>query len=413
MWAGRSRAVLAGVPAKQRCPNCHEPHDISVHVTGQRIPCRRCGLRFEVLRRDVVASEEDGSAGRRAEAARPEHSREEDGSAGRRAEAARPEHSKTLGSPPTTPAAPLPSYLEQTVPQGRTAAGSGLFGAPSIAESARPLEIPGFELIEVIGRGGMGEVWRARQLSLGREVALKMLAAQLAGEPDFVRRFEKEATALAALSHPHIVAIYDRGSSSGVYYLVMELVTGPSLREKMAGGALPAAEALGICAQILLAMDYAHARGIVHRDLKPENILLGTGEGCKVADFGLAAVLGGDSLFQVTKPKVAMGTLSYMAPEQRRDAHAVDGRADLYSVAVVLYELLTGELPVGRFLLPSQRVPRLDARIDGVLERALAPAPAVRYQTARELGAALAAASDPGAAPSERGLFRWLKRLRS
>jgi serine/threonine-protein kinase len=154
-------------------------------------------------------------------------------------------------------------------------------------------------------------------------------------------------------------------------------------------------------------MDYAHHRGIVHRDLKPENILLAAGNHAKVADFGLAAILGRESSLQVTRPSVAMGTLSYMAPEQRKDAHGVDGRADLYSVAVILYEMLMQELPVGRFQLPSRRLPKLDKRIDDILEKALAPEPAGRFQTAKELAAALASLDKGDGAPAGfRGWFR-------
>lgn len=258
----------------------------------------------------------------------------------------------------------------------------------------------------------MGEVWRARQLSLGREVALKTLDPRLAAEPDFIRRFEKEAAALATLSHPHIVTIFDRGHTAEVYYLVMEYVPGPSLRARLGSGTLGVPEALRCGAQILLAMECAHGLGIVHRDLKPENILLGLGECCKVADFGLATVVGRDSFVNLTKPAVAMGTLSYMAPEQRRDAHGVDGRADIYSVAVMLYEMLTGELPLGRFPLPSERLPKLDGRIDAVLERALTPDPAARFQTARAFATALAATVFRPEAGTASGLRSWIRRLR-
>ena len=240
---------------------------------------------------------------------------------------------------------------------------------------------------------------------------MKTLATHLADEPDFVRRFEKEATALATLSHPNVVAIFDRGSFGGVYYLVMEFVTGPSLREHMTTGGQGPDWAIEVTLQLLSALDYAHPRGIVHRDLKPENILLAAGKLAKVADFGLAAILGRESSLQVTRPAVAMGTLAYMAPEQRKDAHSVDGRADLYSVAVILYEMLTHELPVGRFQLPSRRLPKIDKRIDDILDQALAPDPAARYQTAKELAAALAALDRGDGAPV--GLRGWLKKLRS
>ncbi len=350
------------MPIVQRCPNCHAPHDVSVHVTGQRIPCRRCGLRFEVVRSDVSVLRAPRSTGE-----------------------------------PSPPPSPRPA-----------APGDALAGTLPGSPPATPLRIPGYELTAVLGRGGMGEVWRARQLSLGRAVAVKTLAAHLADEPDFVRRFDKEAVALAALSHPHVVSIFDRGAAGGLYYLVMELIEGPSLRERT-GKPIAAPAAFGLVAQVLSALDYAHRRGVVHRDLKPENILLASGDHAKVADFGLAAILGRGSNLHVTRPAVAMGTPSYMAPEQRRDARSVDGRADLYSVAVILYELLVGELPAGRFVLPSTRNDGVGPRLDAVLEKALDADPARRYQTAPELAAALAAATGPVQPRGLRGWFEWLR----
>ncbi|HUB06662.1 MAG TPA: serine/threonine-protein kinase [Myxococcales bacterium] len=397
----------------QRCPNCREPHDVSVYVSGQRIPCRRCGLKFDVVRSDVPprASSLDRPSPAVAAPLPPRKAvvtapwgEKADPPATAPLGVARPLPAFT-STPAARPAAreaqrSLPVSLEETAAPGAAAAPAG----------PTPPAIPGFELLAVVGRGGMGEVWRARQLSLGREVAIKTLASHLAEERDFVRRFEKEATALASLAHPNVVAIFDRGSAGGIYYLVMEFVAGPSLRERMVAGGLPPEGALEVIAQVLAAMEYAHGRGIVHRDLKPENILLAEGQLAKVADFGLAAILGRESSLQVTRPSVAMGTLSYMAPEQRRDAHAVDGRADLYSVAVILYELLTGELPLGRFQLPSRRAPKVDRRVDAVLEKALDPDPDARYQNARDLAAALAAL-DRGE-PVASGLRGWLRRKR-
>ncbi len=399
------------MPLVQRCPNCRESHDVSVYVTGQRIPCRRCGLKLEVVRSDVPPVKPSAAVAaplppRRAPVTAPWGDRPD--------EETRP----ALGV-----ARPMPPPVFSSTPAARPAAREGARAASAALESTNPHQdqvalpggpkapiIPGFELRGVVGRGGMGEVWKARQLSLGREVAVKILAAHLAEERDFVRRFEKEATALATLAHPNVVAIFDRGCASGIYYLVMEFVAGPSLREKMTAGPPAPAFAFDVIGQVLAAMDYAHALRIVHRDLKPENILLAGGGLAKVADFGLAAILGRESSLQVTRPAVAMGTLSYMAPEQRRDAHAVDGRADLYSVAVILYELLTGELPIGRFQLPSRKSPGVDRRVDAVLERALDPEPDARYQTAGELAAALVALEREQ--PAGAGLRSWLRRRR-
>jgi len=257
---------------------------------------------------------------------------------------------------------------------------------------ASPRQLPGFELTELLGRGGMGEVWRARQLSLGREVAIKILSRDLAQDPDFVKRFDLEASALTSLSHPHVVSIIDRGHHDGVLYFAMELVEGKSLRERLSLGALPVEEVFRLLAQILSALGHAHKKGIVHRDLKPENVLLDEQGTVKVVDFGLAAMAGLRVEDRITRSAVAMGTVSYMAPEQRRDAHAVDHRADLYSTGVVLYELLTGDVPVGAYEPPSRSRVGLARAVDAVVERALAPEPEQRFQSAAEMASALAGA---------------------
>jgi serine/threonine protein kinase len=248
---------------------------------------------------------------------------------------------------------------------------------------------PGYLLLDLLGRGGMGEVWRARQLSLEREVAVKILSPELAEEPAFIRRFDIEAAALSALSHPNVVAIIDRGTFKGTFYFVMEYARGKSLREKLVKGRLGIEEALQITEQLLSALAYAHRQAIVHRDLKPENILFDDQGVAKVADFGLAAMLGRNKGEELTRSAVAMGTASYMAPEQRRDAHRVDRRADLFSVGVVLYEMLVGEVPAGSFAMPSRRVQGLPRAFDGYLSRALDPDPALRFADALEMRRAL------------------------
>jgi serine/threonine-protein kinase len=260
------------------------------------------------------------------------------------------------------------------------------------------VDLPGFELMEMLGRGGMGEVWLARQQSLGRTVAVKLLPPRLAKDPEFVTRFEKEATALAALNHPHIIQIIDRGVAGEHYFFVMEYVEGRSLREAMSAGLTPE-RGLKILLAVARAIECAHDKGIIHRDLKPENILLDGRGHVKVADFGLAGIRAPDSRLQLTATAVAMGTLNYMAPEQRRDAKNVDGRADLFSIGVMLYEVLTGELPLGRFKPPSAKVPGLDARVDAVVERLLETDPEARYARASELAAALEAMVSATSAP--------------
>ncbi len=351
--------------ARQSCPNCGAVHDVSVYVSGQRLRCR-CGLHFAVERADVRRSIVSGP-GRAASVAAP-------------------------------PGPPVPTRVDRTErlekPGPPVASGASISreaprdGEEELAPTAvaRSIQLPGYELVEVLGKGGMGEVWRARQLSLGRTVAIKLLNPDLAKDPDFVRRFEKETAALAALSHPNIVAIIDRGTADAgqLRYFAMEHVEGASLRETVEKGRRPPAEVLGLVIQVAKAIDYAHRRGVIHRDLKPENILVDAAGQAKVVDFGLAG-LRGDEQLNLTRAATAMGTLHYMAPEQRRDARSVDERADLYSLGVILYELLVGEVPAGRFRLPSERVAGLDERIDRVVAKALESEPAARYPSAEAM----------------------------
>jgi hypothetical protein len=251
----------------------------------------------------------------------------------------------------------------------------------SVSRARTPQVIPGYQLERLVGRGGMGEVHEATQLSLGRTVAVKLLNPMLAMDESFVARFEKEAAALATLRHPNIVSILDKGGTETTYYLVMEFVDGASLREKMKAQLKPSV-ALRMMVEICRAIEYAHGRSVVHRDLKPENILFDEQSGgiAKVTDFGLATFVDNDhARYALTGTHVAMGTLAYMAPEQRTDARTTDGRADIYSLGVMLYELLTGELPMGTFDLPSQRKPGVDSRLDAIVARCLKPAPADRY----------------------------------
>ena len=248
--------------------------------------------------------------------------------------------------------------------------------------------IPGYRLEKLVGTGGMGEVHKATQLSLERTVAIKLLSPQLAQDKSFVDRFQKEAAALATLYHPHIVSILDKGNTQTTYYLVMEYVDGASLRERMRSPHLEPLVALQMLLHICRAIDYAHHRGVIHRDLKPENILFDDQAGGvpKVTDFGLASFLDDtSSRFALTSTHVAMGTLSYMAPEQRVDAKNADGRADIFALGLILYELLVGELPAGSYDPPSRRKPGLDPRLDGIIARCLKQAPADRYATVTDL----------------------------
>ncbi len=244
---------------------------------------------------------------------------------------------------------------------------------------------PQLEILELLGKGGMGAVYKARQRGLDRLVAVKILPPEVGRDPAFAERFTREARALAQLSHPNIVGVYDFGQTEGLYYFVMEYVDGVNLRQAILSGGMTPKEALAIVPQICEALQFAHDEGIVHRDIKPENILIDKKGRVKIADFGLAKLLGHEPADQrLTATRQVMGTLRYMAPEQLEGSHDVDHRADIYSLGVVFYELLTGELPIGRFAPPSKKV-QIDVRLDEVVLRALEKEPEQRYQHASEL----------------------------
>ncbi|MHC4917811.1 MAG: protein kinase domain-containing protein, partial [Planctomycetota bacterium] len=254
-------------------------------------------------------------------------------------------------------------------------------------ELAPGVEVAGYRLEREIGRGGMGIVFEATQKSLGRKVAVKVLPRKLVGDPEFVARFEREGLALAQLSHPNIVQVIDRGISGEVCFLVMEFVEGVPLRRLLEGEKLPPEQALQIVPQICAALEYAHGRGVVHRDIKPENIMITTEGSVKITDFGLARIVQGESpeaLERLTRTNVLMGTPDYMAPEQREKAKEVDHRADIYSLGVIFYEMLTGELPLGRFPAPSKKV-EIDVKLDEGVFKALEKEPELRYQRASHM----------------------------
>jgi serine/threonine protein kinase len=276
------------------------------------------------------------------------------------------------------------------------------FVPPTPAELAR--HFPQLAVLELLGQGGMGAVYKARQTKLDRLVAIKVLPPEVARDPAFAERFTREARSLARLNHPNIVTVHDFGDADGLYYFTMEYVDGRNLRDLLLDGPLPAAQALAIVPQLCDALQYAHDEGLVHRDIKPENILLDRKGRVKVADFGLAKLVGlTPAYLTLTGAHEVMGTLLYMAPEQMKRSHAVDHRADLYSLGVVLYEMLTGELPLGRFAPPSHKA-AVDERLDPVVLRALAREPADRYQDAAAFkqDVEAAQAADAGAAGPRR-----------
>ncbi len=207
-----------------------------------------------------------------------------------------------------------------------------------------------YEVLAPLGSGGMGEVYRARDTRLGREVALKVLPEQFAQEPERLRRFEGEARSASALSDPHIVTVFDVGEASGIHFFASELVEGSDLRHLLQEGALPIRKALDLAEQIASGLAAAHGKGIIHRDLKPENILITRSGLVKIADFGLAKLVESSatkiSQFPTsnghqTSAGVIMGTVAYMSPEQVR-GQILDHRSDIFSFGAVLYELLTG-----------------------------------------------------------------------
>jgi hypothetical protein len=259
-------------------------------------------------------------------------------------------------------------------------------------EPPPPAEInsffPRLEVSELIGVGGMGAVYRAKQPTLDRFVALKIVQSPTGDDdPIFAERFAREARAMAKLDHPNIVTIYESGEAGGLPYLLMEFVDGITLREAMESKVLTTAEALAVIPQICDALDFAHKHGVVHRDIKPENILIDQSGRVKIADFGLAKLADPKNI-TLTRTQQAMGTPHYMAPEQWEKPNEVDHRADIYALGVVLYELLTGELPLGRFDLPSAKG-KGNTGLDQVVLRALAKEPGQRYQHASEMKTAL------------------------
>jgi len=310
-----------------------------------------------------------------------------------------------------------PSCLLAQAMASRTNDGDPSTPVPEPEEIAG--KFPQFEILECLGRGGMGVVYKARQKSLNRLVAIKILAPERGHDAKFAERFAREAELLAKLSHPHIVTIHDFGETGGLYFLVMEFVDGVSLRDLLREGKLAPAQAVAIVPEICDALQFAHDKGIVHRDIKPENILLDRSGRVKVADFGLAKLVVCDrrnsdeedqrqsqtaATTELTEAEKIMGTPSYMAPEQSGRPGDVDHRADIYSLGVVFYQMLTGELPGKRLEPPSKKV-HIDVRLDEIVLRALEKSPDLRYQQASILKTQIETiVSDPGSARDSRAV---------
>lgn len=253
-----------------------------------------------------------------------------------------------------------------------------------IAPEKKVVKIGDYALTGKIGQGGIAEIYRARQESLDRDVAIKILSSKLTNDPDIVKRFERESLVIARLNHPNIVHVIDRGNTGGRYYFVMDFIDGTSLREIIDSQQIDLRTKLEMIVQVCKALDYAHKNGVIHRDIKPTNVLVDKEGNALVADFGIAQIIGAADT-EVTSSDVILGTLAYMSPEQKVSSTNVDQTTDIYAVGVMLYEILVGKKPLGRFKLPTQINPKLDSRFDEIINRCLSQDPFDRFQSAVEL----------------------------
>ncbi|MEK7948967.1 serine/threonine-protein kinase [Luteolibacter soli] len=299
------------------------------------------------------------------------------------------------------------------------AADEELHAIPTVEELAE--FFPQLDVLSLIGRGGMGVVYKARQKSLHRHVALKLLAPERAGDPLFARRFASEARSLAALDHPHIVSVHDFGEAGGYFYLLMEFVDGVNLRQLIQSRRLTPDEALEIITPVCDALQAAHDRGIVHRDVKPENLLIDRNGKVKIADFGIARMMDDPAVDGIPQAApdnsaahtLAAGTPDYAAPEQRASS-PFDHRVDIYSLGVVLYEMITGQRPGNGQITPPSKRATVDMRIDEVVMKALQEEPDQRFRTVAEFREHFEEAKKPIARkPSTRGPRTWWTRKRA
>src|ERR1035438_9359644 len=302
---------------------------------------------------------------------------------------------------------------------------SFLESAPVSAIPARSAgaKLGNFEIVELLGRGGMGEVWRARDARLKRDVAIKVLLAGMVRDPDRIARFEREARAASALNHPNIVAVYDIGCDNGTYWIASELVRGDTLRRMIEAGPLPAPKAVDIATQVANGLAAAHAAGLVHRDLKPDNIMVTRDGHVKILDFGLAKQRRSaqdSTATDLTDEGVVLGTAGYMSPEQVR-GETVDHRSDLFSFGVVLHEMLSGKrafsgassVEVMHAILkddPAELPASVPPALALIVRRCLEKEPDRRFQSAADLAFALRPSSPSlprAAAPKRRAWLKW------
>jgi len=280
--------------------------------------------------------------------------------------------------------------------RGMVPGGSADWTPPGVQEIAALF--PGYEIERLLGRGAMGAVYRARQPSLERLVAIKVLPLEVSADEQVATRFRREARALARLQHPHIIAVHDFGTTvEGHLFFVMEYVEGADLACLLRRGRLDVMQALDVVRQICEALQFAHSQGVIHRDIKPANVLVDRSGQVKVSDFGLAKLTDLEDQRDQTGAASSLGTPDYTAPEQWRGQ--ADQRSDIYSLGVMFYEMLTGEVPHGVFDPPSKKAP-VDVRLDPVVLRAMQQEPDRRYQQAREMRAEVERVRSPHPARS-------------
>jgi serine/threonine protein kinase len=428
---------------QQRCPACDAWVDERNQPRAGPWRCAACGMRFSAPRKEGTAAEpgykDDDGLGIHPALAR-KYRRHATPAAGIDVSGAAGEHTPPSGAtpPPTGEGVPPGNELDVSDEEQPTIQlspslvdeGAGETDEPLAprGERTRPLRkqddplseeqasgapaeeggsefplIEGYTLSAVVGKGAMGCVYRGVREATNEPVAIKLLAKELAARPDFIARFEREAAALKAVDHEGVVSVLDRGSSGEHHYIAMPFVEGESMRRVLGKGGLQPIRALGFMRQICRALGAAHARKVIHRDLKPENILVqrvtdshapgGVREKLILVDFGLAGMGEDDPHPNLTKSRMTMGTVNYMAPEQRTDAKRVGPPADVYAAGVILYELLTGDLPLGRFKMPTARtgLEHLPKLVDECVGRALDRDPEQRYPTCLEMDGDLAA----------------------
>jgi serine/threonine-protein kinase len=254
-----------------------------------------------------------------------------------------------------------------------------------VAQSqTKEVKIGPYLLTGKVGQGGIAEIFKARQESLNRDVAIKILFAKFCNDPEVLRRFERESVVIARLNHPNIVHVIDKGKAGSRYYFVMEYVDGTSMREVIDSDKIPRRTKLEMLAHVCKALDYAHKNGVIHRDIKPANILVDREGNPMVADFGIAQIVSpGDG--EDTGSDMIMGTLAYMSPEQKISTTNVDQTTDIYAMGVIIYEILTGKKPLGRFKMPSELDSSIGVEYDVIVQRCLAQESKDRYQSATDL----------------------------